>query len=61
MDLDKLNLIWWFNFRLDSIFATASASSKNTIHLKSSQKDPKKITLLHLSWLILNPFHKRYI
>ena len=33
-DLDRLNFIWWFNFGLRPIFATALAVSKNATHLK---------------------------
>ena len=28
MDEDKLNLIWWFDFRLEPIFATSRATYK---------------------------------
>ncbi len=33
-DLDKLNFIWRFDFRLELIFNTAPAASKNIAHFK---------------------------
>ena len=36
-DLDKPNLEWQSDFRLEPIFATAPAASKNTAHLKRGQ------------------------
>ena len=37
-ELDKLNFIWQFDFRLKPIFYTAPAAPKNTAHFKSGQK-----------------------
>ena len=56
-DLDKLNLIWRFDFRLNPIFATATAASKNTTSFKNSQKYPKRIISLLLSRFSLNPWY----
>jgi hypothetical protein len=37
-DLSQLNLlIWWFDFKLEPIFATAQAASKNEACSKISQ------------------------
>jgi hypothetical protein len=46
-NVDKLNLIWQFNFRLKLIFATASAIQKYIDHFKSGQKWPEN-DLCHL-------------
>ena len=56
-DLDKLRLIWRFDFRLNPIFATATAASKNTTSFKNSQKYPKRIISLLLSRFSLNPWY----
>ena len=39
-DLDKLNLIWQFDFNLKQIFAPALAASESATHYKSDQKWP---------------------
>jgi hypothetical protein len=57
-DLDKLNLIWRFDFRLKPIFATASASSKSTS--KRGQKWPKLIISLLLTMFSLSPWRTLY-
>ncbi len=36
-DLAKLNSPMWFNFKLEPVFNTAPASSKNEAHFKSGQ------------------------
>ena len=51
-DLVKLNLIWWFHFRLYTIIITAQLTPKILITSKSGQKWPK--FLLLLSRLCLN-------
>ena len=55
MNLDKLNLIWWFDFRLETIFTTASVVSENATHNKTGQNDPKIIISLLLPRLSFNP------
>ena len=50
-DLDKLNLIWWFDFRIEPIFATFQ---KNLPISKVVKSDPKGIMLLLLSRYSLN-------
>jgi hypothetical protein len=35
--LDKLNFLWWFGFRLESIFNTVTVASKNDARFKSGQ------------------------
>ena len=37
-DLDKLNLIWWFDIRLEPIFATAPAAPKMLLASKVTKK-----------------------
>ena len=39
-DSDKLNLIWWFDFRLRQILATAPADSKILLTSKVVKSDP---------------------
>ena len=34
-DLDKLNLIWWFDLNLEPIFASALVGLVNTTNFKS--------------------------
>ena len=36
--LDRINLIWWFNFRIEPSFASAPAASKNILYFKNCQK-----------------------
>ena len=48
-DLDKLNLIWWFDFRLKPIFAFALATSKNITYFVSGEKLPKNNHLASLT------------
>jgi len=40
-DLGKLNFRWWFGFRLEPIFNTAPAASKNKASFKRGQIDSK--------------------
>ena len=42
MDLDKLNLICWFDFRFILVFAAATAAPKNTTHWR---KQPLKVKI----------------
>ena len=61
-DLDKLNFIYWFDFRLEPIIATVPVASKNTTLFKkySLPQWPKTIylassTLIHIvKWMLLN-------
>jgi len=48
-DLGKLNFPIWFGLRLEAIFNTAQAASKNTARFKSGQNQPKNN---HLALLI---------
>ena len=59
-DLEKFNLIWWFDFRIEPIFPTAQAALKILFASKVVRKDQKIITLLYcrsnitlMSWLFI--------
>ena len=46
-DLDKFNLIWWFDFKLNHIFTTAPAASKILLASKVVKSDPKNNHLIY--------------
>ena len=48
-DLDKQNLIWWFDFCFEPIFATAPADSKIATHVKSGQNWPESNHLAYFT------------
>ena len=66
-NFDKLNLMWWFEFRRKSIFAATTAVLEKTAIFKSGQKWPKNnhttfFTKLKLSkYLIHFVFHIHFI
>ncbi len=56
-DLAKLNCLWWFDFKLEPIFDTSPAASKNEAHVKSGQNWPKNNRLATYN---LNPWNSLY-
>ncbi len=56
-DLAKLNLLWWFNYKLEPIFDTAPAALKNEARVKSGQNWPKNNCLATYD---LNPWNSLY-
>ena len=49
IDLDNVNLNWWFDFVLEPIFVITPAASKNSTHFKSGQNRPKNNYLASLT------------
>ena len=51
-NIDKLNMIWWFDLRLKPIFTTVPATSREAIHFKRGQRLPKNNNLAFLKMIM---------
>ena len=60
-DLDTINLIWQLDFRLEPIFDTAPAASKNATYFKSGIVEHINLGLKFMPQLIKYDFEPKFV